>query len=69
LTRLLATADDDHSIRLWDTATGNERSGLIGHIGPVRSLVFARDDRRLYSGGEDTTSLVWDVAEVMKPGR
>lgn len=66
---VVATADDDHSIRLWEVNTGKERGRLIGHTGAVRSLVFARDGVRLYSGSEDSTALVWDVTEAMKPAR
>src|SRR5262249_20380000 len=36
--------------------------GLMGgHHGPVEALVFAADDSRLISGGEDAQIIVWDL--------
>jgi hypothetical protein len=34
---------------------------LKGHEGRVLSVTFSADGRRLISGSEDTTSLVWDI--------
>jgi WD domain, G-beta repeat len=35
---------------------------LSGHYGPIVSLSFSPDGKRLLSGGDDTTMFVWDVA-------
>ncbi len=40
-------------IRLWDTATGRERSTMSRHVALVTSLAFSRDGRMLASGSFD----------------
>src|SRR5262249_40578661 len=42
-------------------ATGRERFSLRGHKGQILSLTFSGDGKRLFSGSEDTTVLVWDL--------
>ena len=59
----LATAHDDGSVRLWDTATGLETLTLHGETGPVKSLAFRPDGRRLLSVSADGTVVVWDAGE------
>jgi RNA polymerase sigma factor (sigma-70 family) len=49
------------AIRLIEVATGKERHVFDGHGYYVRSLAFTPDARRLVSGSEDTTALVWGV--------
>jgi WD40 repeat protein len=49
-------------IRVWETATRREIRAFRGFGGgPVRALTFTADGRRLVSGMEDTTALVWDL--------
>lgn len=55
----------DHTVRLWDVATGKERARLAGHSSGVSSLAFSPDGKRLVSGSEDSTALVWDLAEAL----
>jgi WD40 repeat protein len=52
-------------VRLLDAASGKELGGpLKGHQSVVLSLAFAADGRKLVSGSQDSTALVWDVASI-----
>jgi WD40 repeat protein len=50
------------TITLWDSATGQERARLGGHVGNVSSLAFTPDGTALLSGGIDRSVRLWDVA-------
>jgi hypothetical protein len=43
-------------------ASGRQRRRLAGHRGQITALAFSADGRRLLSGCNDTTALVWDLA-------
>jgi serine/threonine protein kinase len=60
--KLVASAGTDHSIKLWDFATGEERRTLQGHSGMVRFVAFSPDGRVLASAGMDRQIKLWDVA-------
>ena len=60
--RTLAAGSGDHSIKLWDVASGRELRTLKGHEGTVNSVTFAPDGRTLASASLDHTVKVWDVA-------
>jgi WD40 repeat protein len=51
----------DPTIQLWEVATGQLRHSLRGHRGRIFTLVFSADGKRLASGSEDTTALLWDL--------
>jgi WD40 repeat protein len=65
--RTLAVATRDRGIRFWDLATGTDIGELQGHQGRVTSLAFAPQGRMLFSGGADTTGLVWDLGKLRQP--
>ncbi|MCX5045511.1 hypothetical protein OG921_20300 [Aldersonia sp. NBC_00410] len=60
--RWIATAGDDHLVRLHDLVTGMTRV-LTGHDGAVRTVAFSPDGNTLVSGSDDRTARVWDVAD------
>ncbi len=43
----LASASDDKTVRLWDTATGTHRQTLEGHGDSVRAVAFSRNGQYL----------------------
>jgi WD40 repeat protein len=57
----LASAGDDHTVRLWNPGTGQNWSTLAGHPGGALALAFAPNGR-LISGGRDGCLRLWDVA-------
>ena len=44
---------------------------LKGHSGPVRSIVFTRDSKKLVSAGDDGTVRIWTFldSEFVRTGR
>ncbi|WP_369246754.1 trypsin-like peptidase domain-containing protein [Streptomyces sp. R41] len=58
----LATAGGDHTVRLWNVATGKTRTTLIGHTGEVTSLAFSPDGHTLATASSDGPVQLWNVA-------
>jgi WD40 repeat protein/tRNA A-37 threonylcarbamoyl transferase component Bud32 len=59
--RRLASASLDHTVRVWDVATGRLLVRLDGHSGPVWSVAFSPDGRRLATASGDETVRLWDA--------
>jgi WD40 repeat protein len=56
----VATASDDHTVRLWDPATG--KSGpVLRHENWVRALAFSPDGKLLATSSLDDTVRLWDA--------
>ena len=61
--KILAAADDQGSIYLWDLAPGRLLKRMRGHgKGGIWSLSWSVESTVLVSGGADGTVRVWDVA-------
>jgi serine/threonine protein kinase/Tol biopolymer transport system component len=62
--RTLASGSEDHTIKLWDAASGQLLRTLQGHSAIVRSVAFSPDGHTLASGGygQDHTIKLWDAA-------
>mmetsp|Transcript_51285 Transcript_51285/g.111311 ORF Transcript_51285/g.111311 Transcript_51285/m.111311 type:complete len:613 (+) Transcript_51285:37-1875(+) len=59
--RFLATAGTGMTVKLWDMATGRERSRGKGHSRAVQQLAFSPDGKQIVSAGLDHAALVWNV--------
>ncbi len=60
--RLLATASNDATARVWDPATGNCLRTLTGHTHVVYDVAFSPEAALLATGSGDQTARVWDPA-------
>jgi WD40 repeat protein len=65
--RLVATASDDGTIRLWNVPDGSPRGdALVGHTDWVQCLAFSPDGTQLASAsghpGDERAIRRWDVA-------
>ena len=64
----LATAHKHQDIRLWDLNKKSLLSTLKGHTAPVNVIKASKNEKFLYSAGEDMEILIWEVrtAKVLR---
>lgn len=60
--KFLATASDDHKIRLWRTDTFELVATLTGHAHYVNGAAFSSDGGVIVSGSHDKKVGIWDAA-------
>jgi WD40 repeat protein len=60
--RLIVWGSGDHTVLIWDAATGAERRVLRGHSSSVNAVAFSSDGRLIALGFDDETIRVWDAA-------
>jgi WD40 repeat protein len=53
----VATAADDYSVRLWDTASRRQTHQLTAGIDKVTAVAFSRDGSRLLATAGDTVTV------------
>jgi WD40 repeat protein len=59
--RYALSGSHDHTLKLWDLATGQSRLTFKGHTGPVYALAIFPDGREAVSGSTDGTMGLWDL--------
>jgi WD40 repeat protein/serine/threonine protein kinase len=69
----LASASDDHTVKLWDVKSGKELLPLQGHTSKVVAVAFSPDGELVASCGDDETVRLWEVETgrpllVLRPG-
>ncbi|WP_017317618.1 nSTAND1 domain-containing NTPase [Mastigocladopsis repens] len=60
--KMLASASDDHTVKLWDTSTGQEIKTLTGHTNWIWGVSFSPDGKMLASASKDKTVKLWDTS-------
>ncbi|AEG00357.1 WD40 repeat-containing protein [Methylomonas methanica MC09] len=61
--KLVATAGQDHVIRLWDFSTAQVTRTLKAHHDTVSCLSMASATGRMVSGSHDGSLIVWDLTQ------
>ncbi len=59
--QLMATAGNNHNIRLINVSLRTDVGELVGHQGAVRQMLFIDQARRLVTTGMDGRIIIWDV--------
>jgi len=53
--KLVASASDNNTVRLWDSSTGKQCAVFEGHTASVNSAVFSPDGKLVASASDDKT--------------
>jgi WD40 repeat protein len=67
--RLVASAHRDSPIRLWSLPGGTPVARVPSPAETSYAVVFSRDGRYLYSGGDDDAIYRWDVSRITSAAR
>src|SRR5207253_495012 len=58
--QILASASHDHTVRLWEVASGKELANLKGHTEAIVTIALSPDGMILASGAYDRTVRLWE---------
>ena len=64
--RLLASASNDETARLWNLDTNLQVGPPLQHECLVRSAAISADGKQLVTGCDDKNAYVWDIHTILK---
>ena len=59
-------SDEGGSVSILDIYTGRELHTFKGHLGSVNQIAFSHNVKLLATAGDDTTTVVWDLAAMAR---
>ena len=65
--KILATADEDLNIALWDAASDELLHIWSAHTAWVNALAFSPDGARLVTASDDYKVKIWNILDLKKP--
>jgi WD40 repeat protein len=64
--RYLLTVSRDHTVRVWETATGEPITPPLAHDALVQSAMWHPEAREIVTVSNDGTVRVWDVSPTLE---
>ncbi|NEP55127.1 MAG: WD40 repeat domain-containing protein, partial [Moorea sp. SIO3C2] len=61
--KLVISASNDHTLKVWDLDSGTELFTLIGHTNRVNSVAIMPDGQQALSASSDGTLKIWDLKQ------
>ena len=65
--KYIATASDDHTVKVWNAQSGALVCTYTGHSDEVYALAWSPNGKFIASGGGDNTIQVWDPLQCSSP--
>jgi WD40 repeat protein len=59
--KVLASASEDETVKLWDVSSGAALQTLDGHLGWISAVAFSPNGKVLASASCDKTVMLWDA--------